>query len=78
MSLLKYVAIGAAVAYGVKYLTKKGADGKSVLDNLQEKAPEYVDQAVGKVKAYGQQAIDAAAQKLKEKTGYQASQSSNV
>lgn len=62
MSLLKYAVLGAAVAYGVKYLTKKGIDGKSVIDNLKDKAPEYAD----KVKAAADQYVSEVSQKVKD------------
>lgn len=52
MGLLKYAILGAAAVYGFKYATKKRAtDGKSLVDDFREKAPEYVD----KVKQYGDQ-----------------------
>jgi hypothetical protein len=43
MSILKYALVGAAVVYGVKYITKKRADGSSILDDLTEKAPEWFE-----------------------------------
>jgi len=43
MGILKYALIGAAVVYGVKYITKKRADGSSILDDLTEKAPEWFE-----------------------------------
>jgi hypothetical protein len=46
MSLLRYAVLGAAVAYGINYVTKKrDSDGKSLLDDLNEKAPEWMDKA---------------------------------
>lgn len=63
MSLLKYAVLGAVVAYGVKYLTKKGIDGRSVIDDLKDKAPEYVD----KVKETAEQYINTVTQKVKDK-----------
>jgi hypothetical protein len=51
MGLLKYAILGAAAVYGFKYATKKRAtDGKSLIDDFKEKAPEYVD----RVKNYGE------------------------
>ncbi|GAA4209430.1 hypothetical protein GCM10022289_34880 [Pedobacter jeongneungensis] len=51
MGLLKYAILGAAAVYGFKYATKKRTtDGKSLVDDFKEKAPEYVDQ----VKNYGE------------------------
>ncbi|KQM72792.1 hypothetical protein ASE74_22185 [Pedobacter sp. Leaf216] len=52
MGLLKYAILGAAAVYGFKYATKKRAvDGKSLLDDLKDQAPKYVD----RVKSYGDQ-----------------------
>lgn len=45
MSLLKYIIAGAAVGYAVSYITKKGPDGRSILDDITDKAPEWFDQA---------------------------------
>ncbi|WP_316847375.1 YtxH domain-containing protein [Pedobacter psychrodurus] len=55
MGLLKYAILGAAAVYGFKYVTKKRAsDGKSLLDDLKERGPEYVDRYVDKAKNYGE------------------------
>ena len=45
MGLLKTALIGAAVYGAIKYVTKKDVNGKSVIDDLQEKAPEWIDKA---------------------------------
>jgi hypothetical protein len=45
MGLLKTVLIGAAVYGAVKYLTKKDMYGRSVMDDIKEKAPEWMDKA---------------------------------
>ena len=45
MRLLKYIIVGAAVGFGVNYITKKGEDGRSILDDLADKAPDWFDQA---------------------------------
>jgi maltooligosyltrehalose synthase len=45
MSLLKYLVFGAAVAAGVNYATKKREDGRSFIDDLSEKAPEWMEKA---------------------------------
>ena len=45
MGLLKTALIGAAVYGAIKYVTKKDVNGKSVIDDLQEKAPEWMDKA---------------------------------
>ncbi|MFD2583689.1 YtxH domain-containing protein [Pedobacter vanadiisoli] len=51
MGLLKYAILSVATVYAFKYIGKKRAtDGKSLLDDLKEKAPGYID----KVKQYGE------------------------
>ncbi len=45
MGLLKFIIVGAAVGYGVNYITKKGPDGRSILDDITENAPGWFDQA---------------------------------
>lgn len=45
MGLLKTALIGAAVYGAIKYVTKKDINGRSVLDDIKEKAPEWADKA---------------------------------
>jgi gas vesicle protein len=45
MGLLKSLLIGAAVYGAVKYVTKKGVNGKSLVDELKDQAPEWLDKA---------------------------------
>jgi hypothetical protein len=45
MGLLRFLALGAAVAVGVNYLTKRRPDGTSILDDLTARAPEWMDKA---------------------------------
>jgi hypothetical protein len=45
MKILKFAIVGAAVGFGIHLITKKGADGRSILDEITEKAPEWLDQA---------------------------------
>ncbi|WP_219223506.1 YtxH domain-containing protein [Pedobacter antarcticus] len=45
MGLLKTALIGAAVYGAIKYITKKDHTGRSIVDDLQDKAPEWVDKA---------------------------------
>jgi hypothetical protein len=63
MSILKYAILGAVVALGVNQLTKKREDGSSLLDDLTERSPEFVDKA----KDYAAQAIDNLSNTLKER-----------
>lgn len=69
MGFIKMLAIGAAVAYGINYVTKKGPDGKSIIDELTENGPEWMDRA----KKYGEltlEQIAARAQNYRENTRY--------
>lgn len=60
MNLLKYIALGAVAAYGISYIVKKrGEDGKSFVDDIADKAPEWMDM----IKKYGQDAIDMVSKK---------------
>jgi hypothetical protein len=54
MGLLKLLVVGAAVAYGINYVTKKGPDGKSIIDDLTENGPEWMDRA----KKYGELTLE--------------------
>jgi len=69
MGFIKILAIGAAVAYGINYVTKKGPDGKSIIDNLVDEAPEWMDRA----KKYGEltlEQIAVRAQNFRDNTRY--------
>lgn len=55
MGFIKTLAIGAAVAYGINYITKKRpTDGKSIIDDLTENGPEWMDRA----KKYGELTLE--------------------
>lgn len=54
MGFIKTLAIGAAVAYGINYVTKKGPDGKSIIDNLVDNAPDWAERA----KKYGELTLE--------------------
>lgn len=45
MGLLKTALIGAAVYGAIKYVTKKDINGRSIIDDVKEKAPEWADKA---------------------------------
>jgi hypothetical protein len=45
MGLLKTALIGAAVYGAIKYVTKKDVNGRSIVDDIKDKAPEWVDKA---------------------------------
>lgn len=43
MGLLKTALMGAAVYGAVKYLTKKDITGRSMVDDIKDKAPEWME-----------------------------------
>jgi len=66
MSLLKFIVVGAAVGYGINYITKKGPDGKSVLDDLTENAPEWLE----KTKQFAEDAFEKIIDDIKPKSSF--------
>ncbi|MBC7567608.1 MAG: YtxH domain-containing protein [Pedobacter sp.] len=48
MGLIKTALIGAAVYGAIKYITKKDQlTGRSIVDDLKDKTPEWIDKAKG-------------------------------
>jgi len=45
MGLFKTALIGAAVYGAIKYITKKDETGRSIMDNIKDKAPEWMEKA---------------------------------
>jgi hypothetical protein len=45
MRILKFMTVGAAVGYGIYYLIREKENGKSILEELIDDAPDYVDRA---------------------------------
>ncbi len=46
MGLFKNVVIGAALFGAYKYITKKdGITGRSIVDDIKDKAPEWIEKA---------------------------------
>ncbi|NRF40489.1 YtxH domain-containing protein [Pedobacter foliorum] len=45
MGLFKTALIGAAVYGIVKYVTKKDITGRSIVDDIKDKAPEWMEKA---------------------------------
>ena len=60
MRILKFMAVGAAVGYGIYYLTREKENGKSRLEELIEDAPDYMDRA----KKYVELTIDQVAERF--------------
>ncbi|WP_036678797.1 YtxH domain-containing protein [Daejeonella oryzae] len=54
MSLFKNLLIGAAVVAGINYITKKRPDGTSLVDEIKDKAPEWMEKA----KKFGSEKVD--------------------
>jgi hypothetical protein len=44
MHLLKYIIAGAAVGYGVYFITKKDSNGHSIIEDLADNAPHWFEQ----------------------------------
>lgn len=66
MGLLKFIVVGAAVGYGINYITKKGEDGRSILDDLTENAPEWMDKA----KQYAEDAVESVIKNAQTKASF--------
>jgi hypothetical protein len=66
MGLLRFIAVGAAIGYGINYITKKGPNGRSILDDITEDAPEWFDKA----KKYAEHTVEQASQTVKEKANF--------
>ena len=66
MGLLKFIVVGAAVGYGINYITKRGIDGRSILDDLTENAPEWFDKA----KKYAEETVEQVVKNAKPKESY--------
>jgi hypothetical protein len=64
MGLLRFIAVGAAIGYGINYITKKGENGRSILDDLTEDAPEWLDKA----KKFATEKVDQAVQQVQPVT----------
>ena len=63
MGLFRFIVAGAAIGYGINYITKKGPDGRSVLDDLTENAPDWFDKA----KKYAEDTVNQAVKTAQEK-----------
>ena len=66
MGLLRFIAVGAAIGYGINYITKKGPNGRSVLDDIADDAPEWFEKA----KRYAEDKVDQVVQQAKPASGY--------
>jgi type IV pilus biogenesis protein CpaD/CtpE len=63
MGLLKWAIVGAAAAYGIKYVTeKRKEDGRSIIDDWNEKAPDLIEKA----KQYTDEAVNKMASRMRE------------
>ena len=64
MGLLKFIAVGAAIGYGINYITKKDVNGRSILDDITDDAPEWFDKA----KKYAEEKLEQVVQQAKPTT----------
>ena len=67
MKILTLALVGAAVAYGISYITKKNENGVSILDELTQKAPEWME----KGKQYATQTINDVTENINHRNGNQ-------
>ncbi|WP_295668779.1 YtxH domain-containing protein [uncultured Mucilaginibacter sp.] len=65
MNLLKYILAGAAVGFGVNYITKKGSNGRSIIEDLADNLPNWFDEG----KKVAVETINAMNNSVKSKTG---------
>ncbi len=56
MNLVKFLIVGAAVGIGVNYLVSKKSNGRSILDDISDNAPDWFDKA----KQLGKDALNKA------------------
>lgn len=66
MGLLRFIAVGAAIGYGINYITKKDASGRSILDDITEDAPGWFDKA----KKYAEEKVEEVVKQAKSPNGY--------
>jgi hypothetical protein len=66
MGLLKFIAVGAAIGYGINYITKKGENGRSILDDITDDAPEWFDKA----KKFAEEKVEQVVTASQPKGGY--------
>lgn len=62
MNLLKFIIVGAAVGYGINYITKKNEDGRSIIEDIFDDAPDWFE----KVKHLAQDALGKVSQTAEE------------
>jgi len=63
MGLLRFILVGAAVGYGINYITKKNENGTSIAEDIIDKAPGWFDDA----KKFAEQTVDQVRQTVQPK-----------
>ena len=63
MKILTLMIASAALAAGVAYITRKREDGTSILDELTNKAPQWME----KGKQYATQTIDQVSDQIRQR-----------
>jgi hypothetical protein len=66
MHLLKFIIVGAAVGYGINYITKKDENGHSILEDITDDAPEWFEKA----KQYAEDAVELVIKNAKAKRSF--------
>ena len=66
MYLLKFIVVGAAVGLGINYLTKKNENGRSIVEDFVDDAPQWFDQA----KKMAEDAVDMINKTVKSRTNF--------
>jgi hypothetical protein len=64
MKLATLIIAGTAIAAGITYITRKREDGTSILDELTNKAPGWIE----KGKQYATQTIDQVTDQIRQRT----------
>jgi hypothetical protein len=63
MKLAILIIAGTALAAGITYITRKREDGTSILDELTNKAPQWME----KGKQYATQTIDEVTDQIRQR-----------
>lgn len=65
MKLATLIIAGTAIAAGITYITRKRENGTSILDELTNKAPQWME----KGKQYATQTIEEVTDQIKQRNG---------
>ena len=65
MRLLTFIIVGAAVGYGINYIIQEDDHGRSIFDDLADKAPDFFDKA----KKFTEETVGQISHIVKSKVG---------